>query len=226
MSLPADLRKILPPTTARAWEKLAPLVPPETYLVGGTAIAVHLHHRQSRDLDFLLSAESDLDSLREQISNVGRFVMTRFGEGTLNGVLDSAKIQFLRAESQRIMEPLTAIAGISVAAIGDLLATKLKVIGDRGELRDYFDIMVIEQRTGRRAEEGLALFVQRYSPVVPEDAVDHIVKGLGYFGDVADDLELPVSRAAIEAYWTRRQAEIVRGIDDLGGISAPSRKGS
>jgi hypothetical protein len=29
---------------------------------------------------------------------------------------------------------------------------KLKVVGDRGELRDYFDLMVIEQRTGRMVE--------------------------------------------------------------------------
>jgi hypothetical protein len=77
--------------------------------------------------------------------------------------------------------------------------------------------MVIEQQGGRRAEEGLALFVQRYSPTVPEAAIDHIVKALGYFGDVPDDLELPVPRETIERYWVRRQPEIVKSIDDLGG---------
>jgi hypothetical protein len=44
------------------------------------------------------------------------------------------------------------------------MAMKLKVVGDRGELRDYFDLMTIEQRTGRTADEGLALFLERTPP--------------------------------------------------------------
>ena len=74
-----------------------------------------------------------------------------------------------------------------------------------------------EHEPASGAEEGLALFVQRYSPTVPEAAIDHIVKALGYFGDVPDDLELPVPRETIERYWVRRQPEIVKSIDDLGG---------
>lgn len=217
MSLPPELRKVLPAPTARAWQKVAPLVPEGAYLAGGTAIAVHLNHRQSRDLDFFLSVKADLRLVRDQLSQVGTFVTTTFQEDTLNGVLDDAKIQFLLAESQRVLEPMSTVGGIPIAGLGDLLATKLKVIGDRGEMRDYFDIMVIEQQGGRRAEEGLALFVQRYSPTVPEAAIDHIVKGLGYFDDVADDLELPVPRETIERYWIRRQPEIVKSIDDLAG---------
>ncbi|MGC1185286.1 MAG: nucleotidyl transferase AbiEii/AbiGii toxin family protein [Candidatus Dormiibacterota bacterium] len=217
MSLPPGLRQALPGATARAWEKVAPLVPEGAYLAGGTAIAVHLRHRQSRDLDFFLSTRADLGQLRDQLSQVGQFVTTMFQEDTLDGTLDDAKVQFLLADSQRVLEPMATVGGIQVAGLGDLLATKLKVIGDRGEMRDYFDIMVIEQQGGRRAEEGLALFVQRYSPTVPEAAIDHIVKGLGYFGDVPDDIELPVPRETIERYWIRRQPEIVKSIDDLGG---------
>jgi hypothetical protein len=74
---------------------------------------------------------------------------------------------------------------------------KLKVIGDRGELRDYFDLMVIEQRTGRTAEEGLALFVERFRPEYPQPAINHILLGLGYFDDVDPDDALPVPRAEI-----------------------------
>jgi hypothetical protein len=51
--MPSDrIRKILPPDTAATWDAIAPLVPPGAYLGGGTAIAVHLGHRVSRDLDF------------------------------------------------------------------------------------------------------------------------------------------------------------------------------
>lgn len=66
-----------------------------------------------------------------------------------------------------------------MAGLGDLLATKLKVIGDRGELRDYFDAKVIETNGGRRAEEGFGLFVRRYRPRDAKAAVRHLLLALG-----------------------------------------------
>src|SRR5439155_7633054 len=59
-----------------------------------------------------------------------------------------------------------------VAGIADLLATKLKIIGDRGELRDYFDLKTIEERTAYRVEQGIGLYVAatgrtRRSPASP-----------------------------------------------------------
>jgi hypothetical protein len=54
VSLPAWLRAVLPGDTAEAWEKVCSIVPFSAYLVGGTAIAIHLQHRVSRDLDFFL----------------------------------------------------------------------------------------------------------------------------------------------------------------------------
>jgi len=98
---------------------------------------------------------------------------------------------------------------LRVAQLSDLIAMKLKVVGDRGELRDYFDLMVIEQRTGRTAEEGLALFVERFRPEYPQPAINRILLGLGYFDDVDPDDALPVPRAEIVDYWTSRQREIV-----------------
>jgi len=55
--------------------------------------------------------------------------------------------------------------------------------------------------------------VARYRPRVPEDVVSNIVRGLGYLGDVTDDLQLPVKRSVIERYWRRRQPEIIRHLD-------------
>jgi len=43
--------------------------------------------------------------------------------------------------------------------------------------------------------------------------VSNIVRGLGYLGDVTDDLQLPVKRSVIERYWRRRQPEIIRHLD-------------
>ncbi len=116
------------------------------------------------------------------------------------------------------MEPITEIAGQPVAGLRDLVATKLKVVGDRGELRDYFDLLVLEREAGIRAEEGLALVIERFRPVTPEAVILHIVRDIGYLDDVADDPALPAERTEIEDYWIGRQPEIVRSLDWLIGL--------
>jgi hypothetical protein len=133
--------------------------------------------------------------------------------GTINGVLGAAKVQFLLADTQRNTEPLTVVDGIPVAGLGDLLATELKVVMDRGELRNYFDIMTIEQRTALTAEEGLGIFLERYRPKAPDESVTVIVRALGSLADVQDDPALPVKRSTIEKYWAKRQRDLVTRLE-------------
>jgi hypothetical protein len=136
-----------------------------------------------------------------------------------NGVFSATKVQFLHADevaAQTVLEPLEEIAGINVAGLGDILAMKLKVVAERGELRDYFDLMTIEQRAGRFVEEGIALFAERYGRPREPATAEPIVRALGYFGDLDDDLALPLSKAEIAAYWTRRQPEVIRNIALFG----------
>ena len=64
---------------------------------------------------------------------------------------------------------------------------QLKVIGDRGELRDYVDLMVIELQAHRRVEEGIELYLQRYGLDDTHPSVRSIVLALGHFDDVAGD---------------------------------------
>ena len=204
---------ILPPDTALAWEIIAPVVPPSAYLGGGTAIAVHLAHRVSRDLDFFFHHNSvDLDELANELSTAGPFAITERAPGTLNGVFSATRVQFLHADEvrpQRLLEVPAHVDGLCIAQISDLMARKLKVVGDRGELRDYFDLMTIEQQTGRTVDEGLALFIERFQPEYPDPAINHILLGLGYFDDVDPDETLPIPRQRIVDYWTRRQREII-----------------
>lgn len=216
MSLPDALREVLPAETARAWSALAPLLPPRTYLAGGTGLAAHLHHRVSRDLDLFFHEPIDLDALRARLEATAAFAATRIGDGVLDGVLAGAKVQFLHARGQRRLVPTRRIAGIPVAGVEDILAMKLKVIGDRGELRDYFDVMTIEQRLDRTAEEGIALYLERFEVPAEHESVRHILRGLGYLDDVDDDDLLPVEREEIERYWHRRQPQVVRSLSRFG----------
>ncbi|WP_206447346.1 nucleotidyl transferase AbiEii/AbiGii toxin family protein [Agrococcus sp. KRD186] len=204
-----ELRQFLPEATAEAWEKLAPVVPQWAYLAGETALTVHLHHRVSRDLDFFTEREFPVAAVLDPVEIVGRFAVSRAEPGTVNGTFEGAKVQFLDASSQRILEPLTPWAGLRISSVADLMAMKLKVVRDRGELRDYFDLMAIEQQTDLRTEEGMRLVVERYAPRGPEALIAETVRALGYLDDVEDDPSLPVSRKDITSYWVSRQKPLL-----------------
>ncbi len=216
MSLPAALRAVLPGDTARVWMLLVDVVPEAAYLGGGTAIAVHLHHRVSRDLDFFLRQPIDLEALADALEQRGRLAIERFepaaGAQTLNAYLDATRLQFLEASSLTVLEPLLPVAGLAVAGLGDLLAMKLQVIRERGELRDYYDILAIERQGHRRVEEGIALALRKYRPRGRNAFVESVLRGLAYLDDVQPDPALPASKAEIAAYWEARVPEIARAL--------------
>ena len=220
MSIPRELVTILPNGTARTWVSIRDVVPAGAYLGGGTAIAVHLRHRISRDLDFFLRQPVDLTALAEVLEAKGSLVVQQLdpepGRQTLNVLLDTTRLQFLEASSVRVLEPLLPVAGVMVAGLGDLLAMKLKVICDRGELRDYFDLLAIERQGHRRVEEGIALALEKYRPRAGQAFVQAIVRGLGYLDDVQEDPGVPATRVEVAAYWERRVPEIVRYLSRYG----------
>jgi len=105
---------------------------------------------------------------------------------------------------------------VHVVGLGDLLAMKLNAIAGGGELRDYFDLMTIDQQSGRTIEEGLALFLARYRPAHQDSALTPILLALGHLDDVADDPFLPVDRDTIARYWHQRQPAILSNVDRYG----------
>jgi Nucleotidyl transferase AbiEii toxin, Type IV TA system len=214
--LPRDLRKVLPANTAQAWEELAPILPEALYLGGGTAVAVHLHHRESRDLDFFYHADAvDLEALKLLLDGTGKFALTGEAPGALRGLYGGTKLEFFRADTTRphtqINDP-TEVAGLRIASLPDLAAMKLKVIGDRGELRDYFDLKLIEEQGRVTVEEAFGYLLQRFNVTREHESIKHIVLGLGFLGDVDEDVMLPMTKAELEAWWKLRQAQLVRNL--------------
>lgn len=211
-----ELTRLLPAETRNAWLRVSSYLPEGAYLAGGTAVTVHLGHRLSRDLDFFTLHSFDAGAVSSDLYEAGDFEATLIAEGTVNGMLGGTKIQVLDASAQNMIDEPMTVAGVEVAQIRDLLAMKLKVIGDRGELRDYFDIKCIEQTTPYAAEQGMAFYLERYRPVPPEPSTVHIVEGLGHFEDVADDPSLPEARESIERYWRRRQRQVAASLAKSG----------
>ena len=213
-----ELHEILPKTVIDAWPHVAAVTPADGVLMGGTALAVHLRHRVSRDLDVFTASPFDPDEIRRRLEKRGLFAVTAKGEGTLNGVFEATKVQFLWADRQRVLERPEAVAGMAVGSLSDIFASKLKVTADRGELRDYFDLMEIERRAGRRVEEGLLLYMARYHVEPTDNSIDAIIRGFGYFEDVEGDPYLATEHGedvfdVVASYWRNRQPAILASLD-------------
>jgi len=214
----SSLAHVLPRATIEAWGPVAAVAPPDGILMGGTALAVHLEHRVSRDLDVFMTAPFDAGELEAKLRQHGAFAITSQGDGTLNGVFEEAKVQFLLARGQRVLVPPTEVDGMNVSSIEDILATKVKVIGDRAELRDLFDLRAIELQAHRSVEEGIQLYMARFGVQATHTSVTHIIKGFGYFDDLNRDPYLedefgPELEDELIAYWTTRQRQIIANFD-------------
>jgi nucleotidyltransferase AbiEii toxin of type IV toxin-antitoxin system len=214
VTLPADLLNVLSPDAARAWQELARVLPEALYLGGGTAVAAHLHHRQSRDLDFFFHDNAvDLAALAARLGEMPRFSVAQESSGTLRGLFGATKLEFFHADEakrQRLLEAPGVLAGLRIAGLKDLLAMKLKVVGDRGELRDYYDLRLIEERGGLTIEDGIPLFLERYDVSPQSDTLQHIVRALGYLDDIEEDDALPISKAELAEWWRERQVRLLR----------------
>jgi hypothetical protein len=212
--LPEALLTVLAPGTARAWRALAPVLPKELYLGGGTAVAVYLHHRESRDLDFFFHGGAvDLQAVAKKLSNARRFAVTHEGAGTLRGLFGDTNVEFFHADEgrpQHLLEEPETVGALRVAGLKDLMAMKLGAIGGRGEMRDYFDIKTIEEQAGLTVEDGIALFLERYDLSAGSEALRHIVGALGFLDDLEEDDALPIGKDELTDWWKKRQARLVR----------------
>lgn len=218
MTALSSLAHVLPQATIEAWAPVAAAAPHDGILMGGTALAVHLQHRVSRDLDVFTTAPFDADELEAKLRQHGAFAVTSQGEGTLNGVFEATNVQFLLARGQRVLVPPTEVDGMNVGSIDDILATKVKVIADRAELRDLFDLRAIELQAHRTVEEGLQLYMARFGIGASHTSVAHIIKSLGFFEDLNRDPYLEDTfgselKDELVAYWTSRQRQIISNFD-------------
>lgn len=205
---------VLTPAMLEIWDLVGSLSPPSAELMGGTALAIHLGHRQSEDLDIFVHGPFDPLKLLGRLQEHGPVESDYWSEGTLNCVFGAVKLQYLSAAGQRRIERGRKVGEMSVGSFPDVVATKLKVVGDRGELRDYYDLMCIESMGDTEVTAMFDWYCLRYGVSSTHQSVYHIVRALGSFSDVADDpwlserLGKPRLSDDVARYWQRRQPEI------------------
>lgn len=132
----AELRGIIAKDTALAWERVVRCRPSGSVLMGGTALAVHLRHRVSHDLDLFCHEPFDPIDVAAALANHGPFARTPPVEAhTLNGLIGRTKVQFLTAVDQTVLRPPIKVAGMPVGSLEDVFATNGGLANPRSSAR-------------------------------------------------------------------------------------------
>lgn len=188
------------------WPSLGNAMHQGFVLYGGTAVALRLGHRTSVDFDFFTDRPLQRNELHAALPVLAKATVLQDEHESLTMLAGSreaeVKLSFFGAVGfGRVGEPqFTEDRIMQVASIEDLLATRLKVILQRSESKDYLDIAAM-LRAGADLSAGLAaaraLFGREFQP-------SESLKALTYFKDG----DLGTLGSEIEAFLVRAASRV------------------
>lgn len=181
-------KETLPQPQQDLWPELSKTPKLGFVLYGGTAIALQLGHRISVDFDFFSSEPLDIRALYQELPFLKDSRVIQEESNALSLLVpgpqtDDQKVKvsfFGNLKMGRVDTPLITDDGVmQVASLNDLMATKLKVILQRAEYKDYFDIAAMI-KAGVSLENGLGAARSMFGNAMqPSESL----KALTYFND-------------------------------------------
>lgn len=196
---------VLPPEQLRLWPRLSGAAKLGLVLYGGTAVALHVGHRFSVDFDFFTEEALDRDALHRGFPFLAESSVLQEAPNAYTVLAsdesfapERIKISFFGGINiGRVGEPtLTEDGVLEVASLVDLMGTKVKVLLQRVEAKDYLDIAAM-LGAGVSLPGGLAAARAMYgASFQPSESL----KALTYFeGGDLEALPSAVKTALIEA---------------------------
>lgn len=137
-------------------------------IVGGTAVALHIGHRTSVDIDFFSNEKTNrqtiLRFLRDRFPSNEFFVTAHNILGEINGV----RIDLYDDWMMPFNRPAVVEDGLRLASMEDLAAFKLNCITERREKKDYIDLFFLFKELG--SQSVLDEF-KTYNPLISEKSI-------------------------------------------------------
>lgn len=212
-TLPADTRGLL-----EQLGQLSAVVP--FYLAGGSAIALHLGHRISVDLDFFTHQDDyEAEPLIQQLQTVGHLTIRQQSRGTLNATIENTLISFF-VYPYPLLEKARMVWNVRVAALPDLALMKLAAISQRGAKRDFVDLYQI-CHSGHTLDTLLQRMPDKFPNVTYPSY--HLLRALAYFEDAESDsmppMLTPLDWADVRCFFEAEVRRLMRALLDPSGES-------
>lgn len=203
--------KVMTGPQKRALRELGPLATRHGFLLaGGTAVALHLGHRRSIDLDWFTARPfPDPLAFAATLRSEGmRFETAEVSPGTLHGEAGGVKVSFLEFRYPELEPPIPwAACKCSLASLVDLSAMKLAALAQRGARKDFVDIYALAREF--RPLPGLVELYQRKFAVKDPG---HLLFALAFFDD-AETEPMPDMQWAVT--WGEVKKSIRKALKDM-----------
>jgi Nucleotidyl transferase AbiEii toxin, Type IV TA system len=155
------------------------------YLVGGTALALQLGHRNSIDIDLFSQDDFTDEEIEQLLKPKYTFTATLSRKNTVLAVVNNIKTDFIKHPYPFVLPPITE-EGIVFLSKEDIAAMKLHAIIQSGKrLKDFIDIYYLLQYFSMK--QMLEFFTQKYSYSNPMIAM----KAINFFDEIDESIDPP-----------------------------------
>lgn len=170
------------------------ILPPDSYLAGGTAVYFYLKHRVSVDLDFFTPKNFNLEAFIHKMKECFDHVHVELMEkDTVILYISKEKIKF-----SLFFFPIQLLTGLQfyalrdnpacpLASLEDIEAMKAVAISQRGSVKDFVDLYFMLKRTRHSFDDILKLVVKKYG--VGKEYEYQLRTAFVYFDDAEKEVD-------------------------------------
>jgi len=198
--LPDEQKELLELLSKQDWVK-------SFYLVGGSALALQIGHRQSLDFDFFIEKDFKTKEIIDYLKGLGKFELFDEMEDTINGLLNSVNISFLKYEYS-LIKSSHKYSDLIIADVLDIALMKLNAISGRGSKKDFIDIFFLLNIFS--LSELFKEYENKYGVEISNNY--HLLKSLVYFED-AEKQPMPEMIKSVE--WSEVKDTIIHKVKEM-----------
>lgn len=202
--------KTLLPNTLRAIKLTSKIsIIQKSYLAGGTALALHLGHRISVDLDFFTQEEFDEKVLSQNLKKLPEFKEEGLAWRTVWGKIGNTKFSLFYYEYPLIKKTIN-FEGVQILDKEDIASMKIHALEDRGTKRDFVDLYFLAKEFS--FEQMLKFYDQKYG--VLKDHIYIILRSMDYFEEAERDdmpkMLIPVSWEEVKKFFQSQVMKLAK----------------
>lgn len=182
-------------------------------LVGGTALALQIGHRDSIDLDLFSKFPINELEISQYLIKKYNFEVDFVRNNTLKGQIEGVKIDMMTHNYNNV-EIDIAIENIRMASLPDIAAMKFNAIMHTGtRIKDFIDIAFLSSSL------SLGKMLEAYGVKYPNVNPNMIFKALTYFKDI--DFTEPINLMVGKLKWQIIEKRLLAMVNNPSKIFTP-----
>jgi len=177
------------------------------YLVGGTALALHLEHRDSVDIDLFTNSDFDSSALVSHFEKEYAAEQIAWEANTFRAHIQGIKIELL-THQYPLLDEIKVIDDVRVVSLKDLAAFKLNAISGRGSKKDFWDLDAL------LAHFFLIEMIDFFKAKYAANGIWHLIRSLSYYDDAETELTEIIDYQGKD--WSAVKENIMKALQDSG----------